>query len=187
MADQFKATIEDFEADDIRAFYDSHVLRVWHLSGKERTFRIARVQRITKEFRGEVIKRALLRLLDSKGRTVPLPLELNPTNRNAISRLYGLKPSEWPGKFITLYPTTTESPTGTVDCIRIRNQVPGTGVAPRKNKNGVHVIKAEPEPLPAIATRQPGDDSEEDDSEDSEEPAIGELASDVLRADDVIQ
>lgn len=165
MAQQFKAVIEDFEADDIRAFYDANVLRVWHLAGKDRTYRIERVQRITKNNMGEIQKRALLRLSDSRGNEVPLPLELNPTNRKAIQKLYGNKPKEWIGKLVTLFPTTCDSPQGTTDCIRIRPSVPGK--QGRTNRNGAHVIAPQlPEARVNVAEaefeeREPGDDTDE--------------------------
>lgn len=169
MATQFKPVIEDYEADDIRAFYNTMVFRVWHLGGKERTFRIERVQRITKVIMGEQERRALLRLSDSKGRPVPLPLELNPTNRKTIQGLYGNRPKDWVGKLITLYPTMTDSPQGQVDCIRVRPDIPGAGNNARKNnnRNGVNVIRELP---PANVTdaefepesvRAPGDDTDE--------------------------
>lgn len=197
MAQQFKGpVIEDFEADDIRAFYDSSVLRVWHLGGKQRTFKIEKVQRITTEFRNETKQRAVLTLIDRDG-VVQLPLELNPTNRKTIQQLYGTKPSAWVGQFITLYPTTTEMAGATVDCIRVRPQVPGkTSGAAKTNKQGVTVAgktaKPAPKPEPAVSDADDsgfGDESG-DDTDDSDEPPPGALETDatkVLRAEDVIQ
>lgn len=53
------------------------------------------------------------------------PLALNKTNGAAIVSLYGTpKVSEWVGKRITLYPTTTTFGKDTVECIRIRPIVP---------------------------------------------------------------
>lgn len=124
MGQQFKAIIEEFDAEDVRAFYDSEVFRVWHLAGKEHTFRIAGVQRITTTFRNEVKKTALLRLEYPNGREVQLPLSLNVTNRDTIRSLYGDKPREWVGHMITLYPTTAEVGGVTKDAIRIRNYDP---------------------------------------------------------------
>lgn len=189
MAQQFKATITEFEADDIRAFYDSVVLRVWHLGGKPRTFKIAqKPQQIVTEFRNETRTRAVLTLVDRDG-VVQLPFELNPTNRKTISQLYGTKPSAWAGKFITLYPTTTEMAGQTVDCIRVRPTVPGTeakAAKPRTNKQGANVLQPKAEPARATeetpadeaseSTREPGDDS--DDAPDSE-PPVGALTTDT--------
>lgn len=125
MPERARIKIEDFDAEDVRAFYDSQVFRVWHLDGKDRTFRIRDVQRITEEFRNETTRKALLWLEDSKGRAVPLPLVLNATNRNTIIQLYGKRAKkDWPGKTITLYASTTDVAGETRDCIRIRNEVP---------------------------------------------------------------
>jgi hypothetical protein len=218
MAQQFKGPIiEDFEADDIRAFYDSSVLRVWHLGGKQRTFKINKVQRITTEFRNETKQRAVLTLIDRDG-VVQLPLELNPTNRKTIQQLYGTKPSAWVGQFITLYPTTTEMAGATVDCIRVRPTVPGKAApAGRSNKQGVNVVsngakapKPAPAPAPVVAAADESDDDtdvfsnsaggdneeaddqadEDTDADDTDEPPAGALATDgtkILRAEDVIQ
>lgn len=121
---RFESKEEDIGAQDYRAYFDSSVLRVWHLNGKERTFRIASVTRLTAEFKGESRKQPLLRLEDGKGQPVPLPLCLNKTNAKTIAALYGNNPLKWTGKLITLYPTTTDVAGRTEDCIRIRNTVP---------------------------------------------------------------
>ncbi len=151
----FKAVIEEFEADDIRAFYDSNVFRVWHLCGKERTFRITKVARITDSFRGEVTQKALLYLEDRHG-PVDLPFALNVTNRETIKGLYGKRPKDWVGRLITLFPTTTEVGTETKDCIRVRNYDPATRMKPRKdgtytNRQGVRVLPAANERMEEIA------------------------------------
>lgn len=191
MAQQFKATISEFEADDIRAFYDSVVLRVWHLGGKPRTFKIAqKPQQIVTEFRNETRTRAVLTLVDRDG-VVQLPFELNPTNRKTISQLYGTKPSAWAGKFITLYPTTTEMAGQTVDCIRVRPTVPGSekgaeakAAKPRTNKQAANVLRPKAETAPSSeateSTRQPGDDSEDapDSAPADSEPPKGALTTD---------
>lgn len=160
---QFKVKIEDYDAPDVRAFYDSEVLRVWHLQGKPRTYRITAVKRITTEFMGEEKRKALLLLEDSKRRPVPLPLVLNATNRNTLIGLYGKAPKAWVGKLLTIYPTVTDSPRGRVDCIRIRNEVPGAGGV-HTNKQGVHV-------LPSKAEQQPAPTHEDEDEDEASEAA----------------
>lgn len=162
----FKAIIEEYEAEDIREFYDSTVFRVWHLYGKERTFRIIRVARITDQFRGEIKRKALLYLEDRNG-PVELPFALNTTNREVIKGLYGKRPRDWIGRLITLFPTTCEVGPDIKDCIRIRNYDPetrrkGTGRAasfsmrqgmsgppdhPYTNKQGVHVLPPAADPM----------------------------------------
>lgn len=51
-------------------------------------------------------------------------LALNKTNAKAIAGMYGDHTREWKGKLIAIYVTTTSSPEGTVDCIRVRPTKP---------------------------------------------------------------
>lgn len=115
-----KWEVDDPATDDVRALFDSRVLRVWHLEGREKTFTIESVKRLTSSSKDGKDKRQALLVL--KG--VPLPLALNATNRDTIIQLYGNKKSNWPGKRIRLYPTTTNAFGKQTECIRIRNQVP---------------------------------------------------------------
>lgn len=165
MAQQFKAKEEDIGAQDYRAYFDSSVFRVWHLNGKERTFKIVRCTRLSSEFKGETRKQPLLHLEDSKGNAVPLPLALNKTNAKTIAQLYGNNPSQWAGHLITLYPTTTDVAGRTEDCIRVRNEDPA---------KRARAAKKQREPAPAngrdeAVQREPGDD---------DEPPPGALESD---------
>src|SRR3569832_559078 len=147
----FKARIEDFEAEDVREFYDNMMMRVWYLEGKDRVFRIVRVQRITKQEGEEVERRAVLRLEDRNG-PVPLPLELNPPTRDTIIKLYGPKKKNWVGRMIQLFPTTCEAFGETKECIRIRPYDPQTRMCTdprtgtRTNRQGVHVLDRQPAP-----------------------------------------
>lgn len=135
MADKFQPIEETVDADDYRAFFDSAILRVWHLQGKQRLFRIARVTRLTSEmFNGvarQVTMQPKLELATRDGEILPWPFLLNKVNAKTIAQLYGKRPSNWVGKWIQLYPTTTERKGEIVDCIRVRPQVPGSE---RKNK-----------------------------------------------------
>jgi hypothetical protein len=128
MTDRFQPIEESIDADDYRAFFNNDILRVWHLQGREITYRITRVTALTSEIvdRGQRKKtrQPKLELQTIKGRTVPLPLLLNKTNAKTIAQMYTKKPANWVGKLITLYPTTTEVGGETQDCIRIRNQPP---------------------------------------------------------------
>ncbi len=204
-AKSFKARIQDFEAEDVRAFYDNSMLRVWHLQGKARTFRIVRVQQIIKTEGEDTEKRAVVRLQNSQGEELPLPLELNPTNRDTIIGIYGSKKSNWVGKLITLYPTQCEAFGKMQECIRIRpfdpSQRQGDGV--RTNRQGAHVLPnrpapPKPEPAPAPADESSGleldlgDDKDDgsdvfernqyaDVTSDTSEPPPGALATDIIR------
>lgn len=156
---------------DYRAFYDSDVLRVWHLKGKERTFKIIGIARIESRFKGEDKKQPLVGLVDRHGHDV-LPLALNKTNAKTIVGLYGNKPAKWVGKTITLYPTTTDVGGETTECIRVRPVVPGTGTPGKVNRHGITVLK--PADAPAESVRAPGDDTETE----NDEPPPGALESD---------
>lgn len=160
--DKFEAREEDIGASDYRAYFDSSVLRVWHLDGKERIFRIASVRRLEAEIavggKREVKRQPLLRLQNGKGQDVPLPLALNKTNAKTVAGLYGNDPRKWVGRLIALYPTTTEVGGRTEDCIRIRNEDP----AKRARKT-----KAQPAPAPVQEQeREPGDDLDDDTAEE---------------------
>lgn len=176
--DKFEPREEAIGATDYRAYFDSSVLRVWHLDGKERTFRIAEVKQLTAEIgaagsgKREVKRQPLLRLTTAKGDPISLPLALNKTNAKTIAQLYGNNPRAWTGKLITLYPTTTEVGGRTEDCIRVRNQEP----QPRKART---VAPRAPRELPAAeetAEREPAE--YRDVTLDDEEPPMGALETD---------
>jgi hypothetical protein len=192
---QFKApVIQEVSEGDYRAYFDSSVLRVWHLRGKERTFKIIGVARLESTFKGQDQKQPLLGLVDRNGKDV-LPLALNKTNAKTIAGLYGNNPLKWTGHTITLYPTTTDVGGATTECIRVRPMIPGSGKttapATKTNRNGVAVLSPT---APAAVTiteaapaseREPGDDDETDDAidstDDDEEPPPGALETDVVK------
>jgi len=58
------------------------------------------------------------------------PLALNSTNCKAIAAMYGNDTEQWVNKRITIYPTTTQMAGETVECIRVRPQVPPQKAAP---------------------------------------------------------
>jgi hypothetical protein len=164
---KFEAKDEDIQNTDWRAYFDSSCLRVWHLAGKDRTFKIVRVTRLTSEMvsgnKREVKKQPKLELADKHGEVLPLPLLLNKTNAKTIAQMYGNNPAQWVGKLITLFPSTTSVGGEEKDCIRVRPKVPVT-------KRG---RDAEPE-APAEQPREPG--------ADEEEPPYGALESDRVQA-----
>jgi hypothetical protein len=166
VAKNFEAIDEELKSNDWRAYFDSTCLRVWHLAGKERTFKISKVTRLTSEMvsgnKREVKKQPKLELVDEKGRPVPLPLLLNKTNCKTIATLYGNNPGAWVGKSITIFPTTTSFGSETKECIRVRNAKPGSKRAPAED---LPAITADEAP----AEREPGDD---------DEPPMGALEGD---------
>lgn len=80
------------------------------------------------------VELADLRMVGGKSQRKPIvyftgaqkKLVMNKTNAGTIASLYGGKVEAWVGKKITLYPTRTRCGANTVDCIRVREQVPGT-------------------------------------------------------------
>lgn len=176
---KFEAREEDLGTTDWRAYFDSSCFRVWHLGGKERTFKIGKVTRLTSEMvsggKREIKKQPKLELLNSKGEALPLPLLLNKTNAKTIARLYGNNPAAWTGKMITLYPTTTEVGGNTEDCIRVRNEVPKRTAKPKAETAPARA----PEPVSNGHDREPGDDTEE--------PPMGSLDTDHPQGEDHVQ
>lgn len=60
----------------------------------------------------------------AKFREFPKPLALNATNCKTLASMYGSDVTEWAGKRVTLYPTTTQFGGETVECIRMRGGLP---------------------------------------------------------------
>jgi hypothetical protein len=139
---------ESVEVSDYRAFFDSKVLRVWHLDNKEKTFTIEKVARLTSSGRdGETKRQPVIRF---KG--IPLPFALNKTNGATIEQLYGRNPKDWIGKRVTLFPTTTQVGRNTMDCIRVKNKAPAA--SPGKPED---TVTASPPPED-FAPANPDDD-----------------------------
>ena len=68
-------------------------------------------------------------------------LALNKTNGRTISQLYGPDVTQWPGKTIALYATTTTFGNETVDCVRVRPAIP------KPKAGAAHKVEAStPEP-----------------------------------------
>lgn len=109
--------------DHYEALFDKNYLRWFHLQGKDATVEIVKIEKDV-----ELVMRGGLKskkpVIYFKGKDKPLVL--NTTNCNSIADLCGPKPSQWPGKRITLYPTTTKmwdpdlKKMKTVGCIRIK-------------------------------------------------------------------
>ena len=105
-----------------RAMFDSRWLYAHDLNGKDVTLTISKVEK------GELLNqdqktehKPVLSFVEPKSNK---RLVLNKTNAKTVATLYGNSVSGWVGKRITLYPTTTRAFGQTVDCIRIRPQVP---------------------------------------------------------------
>lgn len=105
---------------------DTDMLYAHDLGGKSFVLEIERVY--AGELVGEKGRKSKKPFLTFKGRKKKLAL--NKSNGKTIARLYGADTSEWVGKLVEVYPTTTEFGGETVDCIRIRPHVPKGKAAP---------------------------------------------------------
>jgi hypothetical protein len=104
-----------------KRFFDSEYAGVWDLEGRDRIVTIARVQ--GGQVGGHQGKAKSKKLL-LQVRELDKPIVCNVTNAKAIASMHGPDVSQWPGKRITLYPTTTSFGGQTVDCIRVRPTAP---------------------------------------------------------------
>lgn len=163
MTDRFEPREEELETDDYRAFFESHILRVWHLQGKDRVYQIVRVTALTSVIVDKGVRKMQrqpkLELATRQGKPLPLPLLLNKVNAKTIAQLYTKRPADWVGKWITLYPTTTEVGGETRDCIRVRNQEPVVDRARRPRQPEALPPPSEPSPFDNRRDQRPNDDN----------------------------
>lgn len=127
---------------DYRRMYDDKEhLYAYDLLGREATVQIEKCERgeLVGE-RGKKSKKPMLKFVDKEKK-----LALNKTNGKAIATMYGKDTDNWIGKWITIFPTTTEFGGEVVDCIRVRPQVP-EGKSTTKNGNGKKSGKADFDP-----------------------------------------
>jgi len=117
-----------------KMFDDKEHLYAFDLDGREVTVQIDKC--FAGELAGEKGRKSKKPMLKFVGKEKKLAI--NKTNGKTIASLYGTDTDGWAGKWITIYPTTTDFGGETVDCIRIRPQVPQgkIGSAPAKNGNG---------------------------------------------------
>jgi len=101
--------------------FDAKWLVAAHLQGRDVTVVIDSVR--AGEVIGEGGRKDKMPVLKLKGKD--LPLGLNKTNCKTVAGMYGPDTTKWVGQAITLYPTTCRGKEGnTVDCIRIRPEIP---------------------------------------------------------------
>ncbi len=127
---------------DYRLLFDSDYLYAFHLQGKDVTVRIARVT--GGELVGEGGRKSKKPLVYFEGKEKPLPI--NKTNGKAIAGMYGADTKEWIGKYVTLFPTTTQFGGETKECIRVRPQVPRVGSDAQSPKAGAEKKEEPREP-----------------------------------------
>lgn len=99
---------------------DKEFLFAFDLKGKDATVQIEKVFAGTVEGeKGRKSKKPVVKFRGSEKK-----LALNKTNGKIIAKLYGTDTDAWIGQSVTLFPTTTEFGGETVECIRIRPNVP---------------------------------------------------------------
>ncbi len=105
---------------DYRGMFDRDHIGAWDLGGKDAVVTIAEVK--AGELVGQGGRKAKKPIVKFEGKEKTFAL--NRTNGKIIATMYGADTAEWVGKKITIYPTQTQFGGDTVDCIRVRPQVP---------------------------------------------------------------
>lgn len=111
-----------------KSMMDRDFIFAFDLNGKDVTVTISRVE--AGQLTGQGGRKAKKPVVYFDGKEKGLAL--NATNAKTIAAMYGNYTEKWIGKGVTLFPTTTQMGGETVECIRIRPNVPKTR-APRGN------------------------------------------------------
>lgn len=109
---------------DYRSMFDQTYIGAWDLDGKDITVVIARFEAGKVKNKEAETRKIILFFEDSK---TGKGMVVNKTNARTIAGMYGKDVSKWIGRAITLYATTTQVGRDTVDCIRVRPEVPTNG------------------------------------------------------------
>ena len=107
--------------DDYRKMFDDRLLKAWDLDGKDVTVTIEAVEAEELNNGTKTNRKPVLTLAKTAKKFV-----VNKTNGITIAQMYGKAVSEWRGKRITIFATTTKFGKDIVDCIRVRPQIPGS-------------------------------------------------------------
>lgn len=107
--------------DDYRTMFDAKYIGAWDLPKHDVVLVIDRVEAQQLTNKKGTNKKPVVYF---RGTTSGKGFVLNKTNGRAIAGMYGVHTSKWHGKPIALYATTTEVGGETVDCIRVRPQIP---------------------------------------------------------------
>lgn len=108
------------EKSDYRKFFDKEMLGAWDLPERDVVVTIASAGggELT-GVGGRKTKKPIITFVGKEKK-----MAINATNGKAIAGMYGNFVQDWVGKRVTLYKTTTQMGGETMDCIRIRPQVP---------------------------------------------------------------
>lgn len=106
---------------DYRTLFDEKWLKCWDLNGKDWTLVIEKVEagEIENQQKRTKERKPMIWFKGAKK-----PLLANKTICKVIATLYTNEVKNWLGKSLTLFPTTTQFGKETVDCIRVRTQIP---------------------------------------------------------------
>jgi hypothetical protein len=140
---------------DVRSMFDKEFLYHFDLQNRDVTVTIGKV--VAGSVTGTGGKKNKKPVVYFKERPEK-GLALNITNVRTVGGMYGFKSEDWIGKRITLYPTTTTFGANTVECIRIRPQVPGSKVATGSIPAHVDPPQADPPPAGEDKGDEPTDE-----------------------------
>ncbi len=134
---------------DYRGMFDREYLGAWDVAGRDYTLEISRVvvAELTSEGNRKTRKPVVYFKDAQKG------LALNKTNARTIAGLYGNDTRAWLGKRITLFATTTTFGRDTVECIRIRPEVPRMAVQRTAPKPSDSDLRRQQEAAADLAAR----------------------------------
>lgn len=148
---------------DYRSMFDKEYLGAWDLvKGKNIVLVIERVE--AKELNNGKNKNRKP-VVYFRGKTKGMAI--NATNGKAIAGMYGTDTVSWIGKPIAVYATTTTFGHDTVDCLRVRPQVPQMQQQAKAASGGHLRALLPPEGFqgPVPDEREPGDDGDEETGE----------------------
>lgn len=140
---------------DYRSMFDRDYIGAWDLGGKDVVVTIASVK--AGELRAQGNRKEKKPIVYFVGKEKGFAL--NKTNAKTIAQLYGNDTTEWVGKRITIFPTTTTFGSDIVDCIRVRPRIPA-GKSARSNAppDTPEPGPREPSPEDVAAMREPGEE-----------------------------
>lgn len=157
---------------DVRSLFDKAYLYAYDLQGRDVTVKISKVTGGTLVGTGGKSNKKPILFFEGKEKG----LAINITNARTIAGMYGGFNSEaWIGKWVTLYPTTTSFGSQTVECIRIRPEIPRQGGA--MQGGGARSTGGATAPAAAASPpRDPGGDDDEEANRRAAEPTADEIA-----------
>lgn len=109
------------DKQDYRKFFDKELFGAWDIPGADVVMTIATAG--GGELTGQGGRKTKKPMIGFVG--TDKKFAINATNGKTIAGMYGVYVQDWVGKKIALYKTTTQMGGETMDCVRIRPQIPG--------------------------------------------------------------